>query len=333
MIARRLLIPEACDVLSRHNNRMAIGALAAALSAPVGELRRQVTAFGNADESSTIHEPGFDQFLFIERPGSDDEDSYADDGADDDPGDSDEDVVVLAGDLEDFLGTERFDAQVLGPLYTAAEDLLAQEPDNEALASAATKLREQFLPGIKPRRHYGQATIAATAEAIRLNRKMRIIYSRAWQPGVTERVIEPYRLVNTRRGYEIDAGPIDEAGNLRTFIISRIHDYEVLESEFDRPPNAAELSDAMRETVAVTGFVPQASRWAINKYAERVKWLDDSGDDDVVFVAHVLPPVSERVALMALVAGPGLALDDEQYEVARGQLARRLWDQHRLTEY
>ena len=161
---------------------------------------------------------------------------------------------------------------------------------------------------------------------------MRIVYSRLWEPGVSERVIEPYLLVNTSRGYEVDAGPIDDSGSPRTFIISRFNEYEILEDGFDRPPNAAELSESTRKTVAVSGFAPHRSRWAINKYAERVDWVDDSEDDDVVFVAHVLPPVTERVALMALAAGPELALDDDRYDQARTELARRLWDQHRLGE-
>ncbi len=347
----RFVIAEACDILARHGNRMTIRKLADALGVSVNVLRRQVTAFEDTDDTGEIHQPGFDRFVFIAPPdyniphgfngadGTDDEAASTEvngDAFDDveERGDSsDLDVVVLVGSAEDFLGTERLNAEVLGPLYAAAEDLLVQEPDNSALASAATKLREQFLPGVKPRRHYRKATVAAIAEAIRTHRKMRIVYSRAWQPGVTERVIEPYLLVNTRRGYEVDAGPSDEDGNLRTFIISRIRAYDVLDEEFTPPSDAAAQSRVMRQTVTVTGFLPHHSRWAINKYAESVEWPgDQSGDDDVRFIAHVLPPVQERVALMSISAGPGMVFDDEKYEMARAELARLLCEHHGLDK-
>ena len=284
-------------------------------------LRAQVNAYDDPDPS--IHEPGFDAFVYI---------THADIEADL-PADSDAGVVHLEGSIENFIGTERLDARVLGPLYTAAEDLLAQEPENVPLASAATKLRQDFLPGIQPRRTYRTAMVADIAHAIRARRKLRIVYARAWKPGVGERVIEPYRLVSTRRGFEVDAGPLDSEGDLRTFIISRIRDYEILNEPFTPPQDAIERSRAKRDTVTVSGVVPHSARWALNKYAERVTWLDDRlNDQDVAFSAEVLPPVADRVALMALSAGEGIGLNESHYDDALVQLAQSLWDHHGLGE-
>ncbi len=319
--AYRPHIPEACAVLRMNGNKMPIGALAKAVGVAVRELRAEVQAYGELEDSPTIYPMGSQAFLFIA--------SGADEDAD--PEGTDDDVVELMGSPEEFLGTERFDARVLGPLYTAAEDLLAQEPDNAALASAATKLREEFLPGVAPRRNYRKATVAALAEAIRDTRCVRIVYSRAWQPGVGERVIEPYRLVNTRRGYEVDAGPLDAEGQLRTFLVSRIREWEVLGEAFERPDDVMELSRVSRETVAVSGFVPHEGRWAINKYAEGVVWQEGAvGESEVYFTAEVLPPVAERVALMVLSAGEGTALDEPEYDESIAALGRELWEHHGL---
>lgn len=89
----------------------------------------------------------------------------------------------------------------------------------------------------------------------------------------------------------------------------------------------------MHETATVTGLANDGARWALNKFAERVDCvLEKAGDDDVSFSVQMLPPVEERVALMSLVAGPGLLLDDAKYDSARAELARRLWDHHGLDE-
>lgn len=331
-------VMRACAVLQRHGNQMPIGDLARAVGATVADLRAELEAYADLDESPSLIPRG-EAFIYVLPPiGPEDGDAVegdADGGGDgaDAPPASDNDVVHLAGTPEEFLGVERFDATVLGPLYTAAEDLLVQEPDNAALASAATKLREEFLPGVAPRRHYHAPVVAALAQAIHAQRRVRIIYSRAWEHGVTERVIEPYRLVRTRRGYEVDAGPIDAAGELRTFLIGRIREFEVRSDTFAWPPDALEISRQTRETVTVSGFVPHGGRWAINKYAESVRWSDGKiGEEEAGFEAEVLPPVHRRVALMAISAGRGTVLDQTEYDVAIRELARELAENHRLGE-
>ena len=285
------------------------------------DLRTEVMAYQEVEDSPTLYPYGSDIFLYLEP---------ADDG-EDDASTSDDDVVHLEGSPTDFLGTERLDARVLAPLYTAAEDLLVREPQNDALASAATKLREGFLPGVAPRRIYGRDTVAALASAIRACQRVGIVYSRLWRPGIEERVIEPYRLISTRRGYEVDAGPVDAEGRLRTFLISGIREYHVLDEEFVRPRDTATMSLRERQTIQISGFVAQTGRWAVNKYSEDVRWFDDEIEEGrVYFEADILPPYGDRVALLALCAGEGTLLDQVEYDGAIEALARELWDLHNL---
>ena len=77
-------------------------------------------------------------------------------------------------------------------------------------------------------------------------RKIKIIYSRAWYPGVTERVIEPYAMVRTRRGWEVDAGPVDDHGRLRTYLLTGVQSFSVLDETFERPADVDALLRAQR---------------------------------------------------------------------------------------
>ncbi len=66
---------------------------------------------------------------------------------------------------------------------------------------------------------------------------------------MTERVIEPLHLVQTQRGWEVDAGPVGPEGNLRTYILSNIRSAEVLDETFE-PPAGLELQlERQRKTV------------------------------------------------------------------------------------
>ena len=76
----------------------------------------------------------------------------------------------------EILGIEQFDATVLGPLYQAAEQLLAEEPDNDVLADAVEVLRRRFLPGVLRPRHHRSRYAAALRRAIDERRRVRIVY-------------------------------------------------------------------------------------------------------------------------------------------------------------
>ena len=86
--------------------------------------------------------------------------------------------------------------------------------------------------------------------------KVRIVYSRAWFEGVTERTIEPYRLVKTRRGWEVDAGPPDSEGRLRTFLLPHIRECDVLDETFEPPADLDDLLAAQRTTTPSASASP-----------------------------------------------------------------------------
>jgi predicted DNA-binding transcriptional regulator YafY len=227
------------------------------------------------------------------------------------------------------LGLEYFTADVLGPLYRAASDLSALEPDNQVLADAVARLRSTFLAGIDGGPDHGGPVAAQLRAAATARRRVRIEYWRAWRPGVTTRVIEPYRVVSTRRGFEVDAGPLDDAGDIRTFLVRGIRDAETLDDTFERPDDVETRIEASRRLTEVRLVVPRDQAWVVSRFAERSTVA--RADDDLEVVAHVLPPVAERVGLMMTIAGPdAFVVAPAHLQVAAADTARRLLAQHGL---
>jgi len=139
-------------------------------------------------------------------------------------------------------------------------------------------------------------------------------------------VIEPYRLIRTRRGWEIDAGPPDAEGKLRTYLLDRIRSYQVLEEAFEPPAGLVEMLQRQRTTAPVELVVPHEARWSVEKYAERSDVLDE--DETFAHIrAHLLEPVRHRVGLILLDGGPAarviqpVELFDAGRELARTLLA------------
>lgn len=327
-------IPRACVVLHAAGGEMSIGHLAAALDVPVADLRVQIRQYTDYEVSPTIDPAASGRGLLELRPRDETDERAWEVEADDDR-------VVLTGEVADFLGVEYFDAKVFGPLFWQAEKLLEAEPDNEVLASATSKLHSQFVPGVFWRRRDPNPLVAAIVRAIETRTRIRLEYSRAWEPGVGQYVIEPYRIMPTKRGFEVDTAVVGSEG-VRTFLLRRVRAWELLTERFQRPENASELSREHRATAEVTGIVPKAGRWAVYHYAEAVTWDGGTSDSwaasdysrgaEVAFTAQVLPPVPERCALMVLAAGPEAFLDDVQLDRAAGHMAQRLWDHHDLDE-
>lgn len=311
-------VPQACAILEQHGNRLSLRRLSEALGLPAEQVRVEVSRYGDVDDSAEIN-PAFEYFLHIE-PYQEDCDE-----------ESDEDIVVLAGSPEEFLGLEQFDARVYGALYRMAEKMVGEEPDNEVLARASNRLREVFLPGVAPIRTNADHRVASLSEAIRLRKRVRIHYARAWEPGADWRTIEPWLLHFTSRGYEVDGAALDRDGAMRSFLVSGIRELEVLDEGFEPPQDARQVSESERSTELVTGIVPQKGKWAIHKYGESVRWIDDRpGDDFVAFKATLLPPLAERSALVCLSAGEGSYMDDERLDRAVAELAEQLWHHHDL---
>ena len=238
-------------------------------------------------------------------------------------------VRVDTADPERELGVEHLSAEQLGQLYQAGTDLLALEPDNEVLRAAVRAFSTALFPAEGTGWSGWKAAIAqqlhrAVAEQLRV----RITYVRQWQPGRSERTIEPYRLSRTRRGWEVDAGPGDEAAPVRTFLVSGIETCEVLAETFDRPVEVDELVTAHRAPTSVQLVVPQTGRWAVERFAESVTVLDD--DEEVVSLrAELLPPVEQRLGLLLLCCGPeAFVMAPAELRDAGAELARTLLHHH-----
>lgn len=291
--ARIARLPRVFERLAAHPDGLPLAGLAAELDVPAAELRDDLLAFYTADVSA-------DWLLGLTRP--DVLEFLGPDGSDVDPAEAE---IVRFVEETGELGVEYVDAAELALVHTAALALLDLEPGNADLAGAIEVLTETLLgvPGDLAQVSDSHRSLPLLQEAREQRRAARIVYSRAWQPGVSEREIEPYRLVQTRRGWEVDAGPADEHGRLRTYLLSNIREVTVLDREFTVPDDLAGLLAAQRATTTVRVLLPQEARWAADFYAEHVTLVQDD-EESVVVDLDLLPPLERRVGRLLLAAGP-----------------------------
>ncbi len=149
------------------------------------------------------------------------------------------------------LGVAYASVAELARLYRAGRDRLVLEPDNEVLASAVEKLRAGLLPGFQTGGSSGWPPPTDFSAAVRDHRRVRIVYARAWRPGVVERVIEPYRLTRSRRGWEVDAAVADDHRQIRTFLLNGVQDHELLDEAFVPPVDVDALVRRQRRAPPV----------------------------------------------------------------------------------
>jgi len=325
--AKRLAdLPRALAILELHPDGLPLADLGAELGVRPDDLREVFLAYYLADlvELGDFGQPVVEFFA----PGAVDDDDVE---GDVDPATA-QWVRVVARDPEQELGVDHLNAEQLGRLFEAATDLMALEPDNRTLRSALTAFHTALWPVDEPTDATWRGT-ASTArrlhEAAQDRRRVRIGYVRQWPPGAGERVIEPYRLVRTRRGWEVDAGPPDDVAAVRTFLVSGITTCEVLDDRFDPPPDVDALLAAQRAPVTVSLVVAQARRWAVERYAESVTVLADD-EESVSLTADLLPPVEPRLGLVLLTCGPdAFVMAPRSLEDAGADLARELLQHHR----
>ncbi len=321
-VARIARLPEVLETLAAHPNGLPLAVLAAEVGVDADELREDLLTFYAADLSP---------FLFgLSRP--DVLEFFGADGDDDiDPNDA---VIVRISDPRPFdeLGVEYVDASELALIYTSACALLELEPEDQDLADAVDVLAESMLGAqadtVPSARRTGGA-LTAIRQAQRDRRLARIVYSRTWEVGVFEKVIEPYRLVQTRRGWEVDAGPLDGSAKLRTYLLSNVRSCEVLEEVFESPSNLEERLRGQRTTETVRVRLPHHARWAADMYAEQVEVVSDD-EQAVILDLALLPPLTRRVGLLMLVAGTEAAVvAPPELADAGAELAQELLQHHR----
>lgn len=322
---RLAALPRALGILELHPQGLPLVELAAELGVGPADLREVFMAYYLAD----LADLGGFALPVVEffAPGRDEDDE---DDEDDEVPVEQQWVRVTCSDPERELGVDHLTAGQLGALHTAAVDLLALEPDNTVLAGAVEAFEAALAPADAPlaaQRGAGAAQVLHRAAEDR--RRVRITYNRQWWPGTRERVIEPYRLVRTRRGWEVDAGPGDERAAVRTYLVAGIVDLEVTAETFDLPADLDRLLAANRSAETVRLVVPQATRWAVERFAEATRVTDDD-ESDVALDADLLPPVADRLGLVLLCCGPtAFALAPDPLADAGRALARRLLEHHR----
>lgn len=218
---------------------------------------------------------------------------------------ADSTLVRAVPDTSVGMGVEYFSSGDLSVVYTAGVALLDIEPDDEELLGALDRIAETMYgaPSSVPRAGNWTTHLRALRDGQEQRRKATIVYSRAWSQGLTEREIEPLRLVQTKRGWEVDAGPVGPEGNLRTYLLSNLRSVELLETTFDPPSGAAQLLERQRTTTSVEMTVTQDARWAVRQFAETSTMVEED-EEFVTLRLELLPPVGERVALIMLASGP-----------------------------
>jgi proteasome accessory factor C len=296
--AQRLAaLPRALSILELHPQGLPLADLAAELGVESHDLREVFMAYYTADlvELGSLSLPVIEFFA----PGADGSDADADDVLADAQW-----VRVLASDPEHELGVDHLTARQLAALYEAGVDLLALEPDNAVLREALAAFESALHPADTPAgAQWGADTARVLHVAAEEHRRVRITYVRQWSPGTSERVVEPYRLVRTRRGWEVDAGPADDVTAVRTYLVSGIVAHEVLDETFAPPADMDTVLAGNRSAQTVELVVPQGSRWAVERFAESTTVLDDD-ESDVALRAELLPPVEQRLGLLLLCCGP-----------------------------
>jgi proteasome accessory factor C len=309
-------LPDALAILEMHPAGLPLSQLAAELHETPEALRETFLAYYRAD---VVGMADF-RLPVIEFIGADSEEG--------DP-ETAEVVRVSQADPERELGVQYLSAEQLAALYAAGDDLLALEPDNQLLADALEAFRQGLFASPGPdAAGSGTDTAQQLNTAARRQQKVRLGYSRAWLPGTSERVIEPYRVIRTRRGWEVDAGPVDDDGRIRTFLVSGIRDLEVLAEDFRRPPDVDALIRANRQPIEVELVVPQSGRWAVDRFAESVRVLQDD-EDAVKLRAAFLPPVEQRVGLILISCGPdAFVMSPTALRDSGAELARQLVGHH-----
>jgi predicted DNA-binding transcriptional regulator YafY len=324
-VTRFARVARAIPILAVHPGGMRLADLAAQLGTTEAELREEIRAYYRADPPMDVV-GGFREPLIefaAGPPGASEEDEYPD------PASA---AYVRLRDMRSGVdvGVKFLSLGELTVVSRTGHDLLTREPGNTVLEAALDKLQNSILDGFDtggPRWLGDQAR--RLRQAVREQRRVRIVYARAWLPGVVERVIEPYQVVHTRRGWEVDAAVAGRDGGVRTYLVSGIRELDVLDESFGRPSDVAERIAANRRLQAVDVVVPHGARWAVELYAESAEVLAED-EESVTLRARLLRPVDQRLGLLLLAAGGDARVVDPPELAAAGRdLARTLLEHHR----
>jgi hypothetical protein len=321
-VQRFARITRALQILSMHPDGLPLTRLAAMVDADEGRLRDEIVTYYRAEIDPEYGDIAYHRVrigFFGPRGDEEVEPAQA------------EVVRVFSSDPAAEIGVTHVTLGQLARIYRAGTALLAAEPDNATLAEALQILDDVALAGVEPPTSYGVTDLTGLLRgAIEQRRAVSITYTPVWNPRVRDHVIQPHRLVNTRRGWEVDAGVVGRDGTYRvlSFLLSGVRAASVLEDTFERPAEVDALIAANRQERAVDVVVPQQARWAVERQAESVEVLQED-EESVKLRAHLLPPVQDRLGLIMLVAGEdGFVVEPAEFVDAGPGLAARLLAHH-----
>lgn len=318
-VKRFVRITRAIETLTYYPDGMRLTDLADELGTDVDELREEIRAFYGADVSIDLvggyYEPVIE---FIATPHSAE------------LADPETAPYVRLCDLRPpGVGTKYMSLAQLADLSRAGHDRAELEPDNDALREALDVLDNGILAGVNVgSTQWLIETARQLRQAVEQRRQMRITYARTWKAGVVDRVIMPYRLTHTRRGWEVDAGVLG-SDDVRTYLVSGIQDLTLLDDTFEVPDDVASRIEENRRLQPVVIVVPHTARWAVEAYAESVDVLQED-ETELKLRADLLPPADIRAGLMLVSAGPdAFILEPDDIVDAGIRLAESLLTHHR----
>lgn len=322
-VQRFTRITRALQILSMHPDGLPLARLAAMVDADERHLRDEIVTYYRAEIDPEYGDIAYHRVrigFFGPRGDEEVEPSQA------------EVVRVFSPEPAAEVGVTHVTLGQLARIYRAGTALLADEPDNTTLAEALRILGEVALAGMEPPTTFGVTDLTGVLRsAIENRRSVQITYAPVWSPRLRDYMIEPHRLTNTRRGWEIDAGVVGSDGMYRvlSFLLSGVRSAQALDRTFQRPPDVDDLIAANRRERAVDVVVPQEARWAVERQAESVEVLQED-EESVKLRARLLPPVADRLGLIMLVAGEGgLVVEPAEFVDAGPDLAARLLAHHR----
>jgi len=297
------------NLLHAHPRGLSLSYLAEEVGIPEARLRQEILDFYTADTLGVRP----DTIVFV-----------SSDGQEEDPAQA-EVVRVTCDQPSAELGVELLSPQRWFEVYEKASRLAQMNPDDADLAGAVEVIRERIL-GELPSRPESD-TGRTLSEAITGHRWVVLEYSRAWKPGLVDATVAPLRLVETTRGWELDAMRSD--GELRTFILDRIRSAAMTGTTFVPPEDIRARLAGQRQVTAVDLVVPHGFRWAVDRYAEGTEVVS-SDEGDVCVRADFLPPVAERVGLVLVTAPNSFLVEPAELRSAGHRMAQVLLDHHGL---
>ncbi|TDD70275.1 WYL domain-containing protein [Jiangella aurantiaca] len=316
-------VTHALRILTMHPDGIPLSRLAAELDVDERTLRDELVSFYCAD--SAAFDPGPLRQVRIEFLGT---------GGESDDVDPAVAEVVRAStdDPAAEIGVRHTSPAELAHIYRAGQTLLSLEPENDVLDGALRALGETMLTGIRPVDDHWKAELAGILiHAIRQRRWVRVEYTPVWRDDSMEHRIAPYRLLRTRRGWEVDAGMSADGRVVGSFLLTGIREATVLDETFERPPEVDDRLAGHRYEQQIELVVPQDARWAVDRFAESSELLDED-EESVKLRVRLLPPVERRLGILLLTAGPLAFVTDPPALADAGRaLARELLEHHGTT--